>query len=273
MRQRWFEFSECPRRRRTRAQSAALAIAQRIACATFFHQRIVVTATVTSSSSNRAGHTHGRRRHKRRHARMRLRATEALVDQRRDHLAPAPTGLPGSLGVRARQHSNAPGSGMQSATTFPWPDRERASGRSPDDQLEPAPAPPNWRGECGPGPADLYNDDGTSAVVTDFFRRDSLRCGQTRRRLYLTLVTGLDGTPMASHAETPAGTDAWDLKCDPNDHSHRDGWRIECGLAFKASGGPPRSTRGGARRRPASRGCRRRPRLWPTEPCVRRGTR
>lgn len=68
-----------------------------------------------------------------------------------------------------------------------------------------------WRGEGGPGAANLRNDDGTPAEVTDFTRPDSLRCGDSPERLYLTLMTGLDGTPMASYAETVMGTDAWDL--------------------------------------------------------------
>jgi cytochrome c oxidase cbb3-type subunit 2 len=68
-----------------------------------------------------------------------------------------------------------------------------------------------WRGEGGPGAANLHNDDGTPAEVTDFTRPDSLRCGSSPSRLYLTVMTGLDGTPMASFAEVLAGTDAWDL--------------------------------------------------------------
>lgn len=68
-----------------------------------------------------------------------------------------------------------------------------------------------WRGEGGPGAANLHNDDGTPAEVTDFTRKDSLRCGETADRLYYTLMTGLDGTPMASYAEAVVGSDAWDL--------------------------------------------------------------
>ena len=68
-----------------------------------------------------------------------------------------------------------------------------------------------WRGEGGPGAANLRNDDGTSAEVTDFTRKYSLRCGDTADRLYVTIMTGLDGTPMASYAEAVAGSDAWDV--------------------------------------------------------------
>jgi mono/diheme cytochrome c family protein len=67
------------------------------------------------------------------------------------------------------------------------------------------------RGEGGPGAANLHNDDGTPAEVTDFTQRDSLRCGDTAERLYTTLMTGLDGTPMVSYSEAVVGTDAWDL--------------------------------------------------------------
>jgi cytochrome c oxidase cbb3-type subunit 2 len=68
-----------------------------------------------------------------------------------------------------------------------------------------------WRGEGGPGAAGIHNDDGTPAEATDFSRAQSLRCGDTAEHLYLTVMTGLDGTPMVSFAEVLGGTDAWDL--------------------------------------------------------------
>ncbi len=68
-----------------------------------------------------------------------------------------------------------------------------------------------WRGEGGPGAANLHNDDGTPAEVTDFTRKDALRCGDSADRIYLTMIAGLDGTPMASYAEALIGSDAWDL--------------------------------------------------------------
>lgn len=68
-----------------------------------------------------------------------------------------------------------------------------------------------WHGEGGPGATNLRNDDGTLAEVTDFLRKDGLRCGDAPDRLYLTLMTGLDGTPMAAYAEAVTEADAWDL--------------------------------------------------------------
>lgn len=66
-------------------------------------------------------------------------------------------------------------------------------------------------GEGGPGAAGLHNDNGTPAEVTDFTRSNSLRCGETAERLYLTFMTGLEGTPMPSLAGLLHGSDAWDL--------------------------------------------------------------
>lgn len=67
------------------------------------------------------------------------------------------------------------------------------------------------RGEGGPGAANLRNDDGTPAHATDFTRRDSLRCGSSPDRVYVMLMSGLDGTPMGGYLEAVAPADAWDL--------------------------------------------------------------
>jgi mono/diheme cytochrome c family protein len=66
-------------------------------------------------------------------------------------------------------------------------------------------------GEGGPGAAGLHNDNGTLTEVTDFTRNESLRCGETAERLYLSFMTGLEGTPMPSLAGLFHGSDAWDL--------------------------------------------------------------
>jgi cytochrome c oxidase cbb3-type subunit 2 len=68
-----------------------------------------------------------------------------------------------------------------------------------------------WRGEGGPGAINLHNDDGSPAIVTDFTRKYSLKCGDGPARIYTTLMTGLDGTPMSGYAEAVSPEDAWDL--------------------------------------------------------------
>jgi cytochrome c len=68
-----------------------------------------------------------------------------------------------------------------------------------------------WHGEGGPGAANLHNNDGSPAHVTDFTQRDSLKCGESNARMYATLMTGMDGSPMASYAEAITPEEAWDL--------------------------------------------------------------
>lgn len=61
----------------------------------------------------------------------------------------------------------------------------------------------------GPGAANLRNDDGSEAHVTDL--ASGFKCGDKPARIYTTLMTGLDGTPMSSYAETITPEEAWDL--------------------------------------------------------------
>jgi cytochrome c oxidase cbb3-type subunit 2 len=61
----------------------------------------------------------------------------------------------------------------------------------------------------GPGAANLKNDDGTAAELTDLTAR--YKCGETPADVYRTLMTGLDGTPMSSYADVLTPADAWDL--------------------------------------------------------------
>jgi cytochrome c oxidase cbb3-type subunit 2 len=68
-----------------------------------------------------------------------------------------------------------------------------------------------WRGEGGPGAANLHNENGTVAHVTDFTRKQSLKCGESSSQIYTTLMTGLDGTPMSGYSEAISEQDAWDL--------------------------------------------------------------
>lgn len=67
------------------------------------------------------------------------------------------------------------------------------------------------RGQGASALGTLHNDNGSPVVLTDFTKRRQLKCGDTPSRLYLTLMTGLDGTPMASYAEALTPADAWDL--------------------------------------------------------------
>ena len=61
----------------------------------------------------------------------------------------------------------------------------------------------------GPGAANLRNADGSEAHVTDL--AGLFKCGDKPARIYTTLMTGLDGTPMSSYAETITPEEAWDL--------------------------------------------------------------
>ncbi len=61
----------------------------------------------------------------------------------------------------------------------------------------------------GPGASNLRNDDGTEAHLTDLATH--YKCGETPVDLYRTLMTGLDGTPMSSYAETIEPAETWDL--------------------------------------------------------------
>lgn len=61
----------------------------------------------------------------------------------------------------------------------------------------------------GPGAANLRNDDGAEAHVTDL--AGLFKCGDKPTRIFTTLMTGLDGTPMSSYAETITPEEAWDL--------------------------------------------------------------
>jgi cytochrome c oxidase cbb3-type subunit 2 len=67
------------------------------------------------------------------------------------------------------------------------------------------------RGEGGPAAVNLRNDDGSIARVTDFTQKDALKCGRSPARIYTTLMTGLDGTPMAAYAEAVTPEEAWDM--------------------------------------------------------------
>lgn len=68
----------------------------------------------------------------------------------------------------------------------------------------------NGRGG-GPGAATLRNDDGSEVHIADLSRRSAYTCGSDDARVFTTLMTGLDGTPMSGYAEAMSPEDAWDL--------------------------------------------------------------
>jgi cytochrome c len=59
--------------------------------------------------------------------------------------------------------------------------------------------------------ATLRNDDGTEAHLPDLTRRSGYRCGSDNSRVFITLMTGLDGTPMSGYAGAISPEEAWDL--------------------------------------------------------------
>jgi cytochrome c oxidase cbb3-type subunit 2 len=63
----------------------------------------------------------------------------------------------------------------------------------------------------GPGAATLHNDDSTPVHMPDLTRRSAYKCGSADARVFLSMMTGLDGTPMSGYAETITPEDAWDL--------------------------------------------------------------
>ena len=56
-------------------------------------------------------------------------------------------------------------------------------------------------GHGGPASGTLKNDNGSAAHVPDISGAQPLKCGDSPARIYTTLMTGLDGTPMASFSE------------------------------------------------------------------------
>ena len=55
------------------------------------------------------------------------------------------------------------------------------------------------------------DDDGFPLVVADLARPNSKKCGDSPARIYTTLMTGLNGTPMPSFADGLTPEQAWDL--------------------------------------------------------------
>ena len=63
----------------------------------------------------------------------------------------------------------------------------------------------------GPAVSTLFDDWGNHTVPFDFTASPHRKCGNTDRDLYRTFITGLNGTPMPSYAETMSPEEAWHL--------------------------------------------------------------
>ena len=69
---------------------------------------------------------------------------------------------------------------------------------------------PGGKGD-GPSVATLADDWGYHIVPFDFTSSTHRKCGSTDQDLYRTFLTGLNGTPMPSFADTVTPEDAWHL--------------------------------------------------------------
>jgi len=69
---------------------------------------------------------------------------------------------------------------------------------------------PEGRGD-GPSANTLTDDKGDPIRPYNFHDGTRFRCGETNEDLYKIFMTGLDGTPMPSFADTLKPQDAWDL--------------------------------------------------------------
>jgi mono/diheme cytochrome c family protein len=63
----------------------------------------------------------------------------------------------------------------------------------------------------GPSVPTLFDDWGYHDAPFDFTASPRRKCGGTDQDLYRTFLTGMNGTPMPSFAETISGEDAWHL--------------------------------------------------------------
>jgi mono/diheme cytochrome c family protein len=69
---------------------------------------------------------------------------------------------------------------------------------------------PEGRGD-GPSANTLTDDKGDPIRPYNFHDGTRFRCGETNQDLYKIFITGLDGTPMPSFADSLKPQDAWDL--------------------------------------------------------------
>lgn len=63
----------------------------------------------------------------------------------------------------------------------------------------------------GPSSRSQKDDDGNVLLVADLTRQNSKKCGDSAERLYTTLRTGLNGTPMPSFADGLTPEETWDV--------------------------------------------------------------
>jgi cytochrome c oxidase cbb3-type subunit 2 len=63
----------------------------------------------------------------------------------------------------------------------------------------------------GPASAALHDDWGNSIRAADFTAPGMMKCGDDAQRIYITFMTGLNGTPMPSYDGTLKPEEAWDL--------------------------------------------------------------
>jgi mono/diheme cytochrome c family protein len=63
----------------------------------------------------------------------------------------------------------------------------------------------------GPAAATAHSDSGLPMRVADLTRGGDARCGEDPARLYVTILTGMNGTPMPSFAASITPEEAWDL--------------------------------------------------------------
>jgi cytochrome c oxidase cbb3-type subunit 2 len=69
---------------------------------------------------------------------------------------------------------------------------------------------PEGRGD-GPSAITLTDDKGDPIRPYNFHDGDRFRCGESNQDLYKIFITGLDGSPMPSFADSLKPEDAWDL--------------------------------------------------------------
>jgi cytochrome c oxidase cbb3-type subunit 2 len=63
----------------------------------------------------------------------------------------------------------------------------------------------------GPSSHTLKDDDGFPIQPADLTRAATFKCGSDPKRLYITLVTGMNGTPMPSHVDMLSAAEIWDV--------------------------------------------------------------
>ena len=63
----------------------------------------------------------------------------------------------------------------------------------------------------GPAAETIKDDWGATLRVANFTKPKALKCGDSSARIYTTFMTGINGTPMPSFAQSINTAEAWDL--------------------------------------------------------------